>query len=244
MENKPTILFEDTDVCIINKPAGLIVHGDGRSDEYSVATWVLETFPDMQGIGEPWERPDGVRIERPGIVHRLDKDTSGIMVLAKHQESFGALKEAFSERAVEKTYRAYVYGTLKDDRGLIDKPIGKSKSDFRRWSAQPGSRGTLRDAQTHWVVLSRFETQEGAFTYLELSPKTGRTHQLRVHLKAIHHPIVCDALYAPKQPCVLGFSRLALHAYSLRFTLFGTVYAHEAPLPVDFTSIGSEPLLE
>jgi len=156
-------------------------------------------------------------------------------VVAKTQKSFDFLKEQFQERTVKKTYRAFTYDGFKEREGEIDRPIGKSKNDFRRWSAQPGSRGEQREAHTAWKLLQEVTERGKTYSYLELAPTTGRTHQLRVHLKAIHHPIVCDKLYAPKRECALGFTRLALHAHTLTIPAGeGKETAFEAPLPADF----------
>lgn len=235
MENSPTVIYEDENIVVINKPAGLVVHGDGRTKESTVADWLVEEYPEIKEVGEPWETEKGEIIARPGIVHRLDRETSGVMVIAKTQESFAFLKEQFQERAIQKTYRAFAYDSFKESEGGIDRPIGKSKTDFRKWSAQPGSRGLQREAHTVWEVLQTVEEKGKVYSYLNLTPTTGRTHQLRVHLKAIHHPIVCDALYAPKRACALGFERLALHAYSITIpSPEGGVKTFEAPLPLDF----------
>lgn len=233
MENNPTIIYEDDEILVINKPSGLVVHGDGRTEEYSVSDWVIKNYSDLKEVGEPWENQKGEIIPRPGIVHRLDRDTSGVMVVAKTQESFEFLKEQFQERTIKKTYHTFVYDSFKEEEGDIDRPIGKSKTDFRMWSAQPGSRGVQREAHTAWEVLGRIEKNNKKYTYLELTPTTGRTHQLRVHLKAIHHPIVCDKLYAPKRGCALGFKRLALHASTITIPGKDTF---EAPYPEDFTA--------
>ena len=225
------ILYEDENLFVINKPAGLVVHSDGRTKENSLADILVKKYPDIKEVGELWVTTSGEKIYRPGIVHRLDRDTSGVLIIARDQETFLFLKEQFKERNIKKKYHAFVYGNIKENSSVIDKPIGKSRKDFRQWSAQPGSRGIQREAVTEFTVLER----GGEYTYLELSPKTGRTHQLRVHLKAIHHPIICDKLYAPNQKCVLGFSRLALHA---RFITFsnpkGETIEVEAPFPEDF----------
>lgn len=234
MKQQPTVIHEDADILLIDKPAGLVVHGDGRTKEFSVADWVLERYPELVEVGEPWTSPQGEVIARPGIVHRLDRDTSGVMLIAKTQKSFEYLKEQFQERTIKKTYRAFVYDALKEEKGEIDRPIGKSKSDFRKWSAQPGSRGVQREAFTAWEVLGEVEESGKTYSYLNLVPTTGRTHQLRVHLKAIHHPIVCDGLYAPKRECALGFTRLALHAHTITLP-DGRVF--EAPLPEDFSKV-------
>tara|TARA_B100000745_G_scaffold110507_1_gene70937 strand:+ start:2944 stop:3690 length:747 start_codon:yes stop_codon:yes gene_type:complete len=236
--SSPTIIFEDDDILIIDKPAGLVVHGDGRTEEPSVADWVLENYPELKEVGEPWMNQEGQMIPRPGIVHRLDRNTSGVMVLAKTQEVFEFLKEQFQERNVKKTYRAWVYGAMKEDEGEIDRPIGKSKKDFRKWSAQPGSRGEQREAHTAWRLLETREEGGEKYSLLELRPTTGRTHQLRVHLKAIHHPIVCDKLYAPRRKCTFGFGRLALHAHTITLLAKGNKeQKFEAPLPADFKAI-------
>jgi 23S rRNA pseudouridine1911/1915/1917 synthase len=228
---EPTILYEDKDLLALDKPSGLVVHGDGKTKEPTVADWLVEKYPSIREVGEPWTAPSGEQIFRPGIVHRLDRDTSGVLVVAKTQESFAHLKKQFQERLAKKTYRAFVYGIVKNDTGIIDKPIGRSTSDFRKWSAEFGARGELREAATEYKVLERGKEA----TYLEAYPKTGRTHQIRVHLKSIGHSVVCDTLYAPKQKCILGFSRTALHAFSLEIVSFKEKpLRFEAPLPQDF----------
>lgn len=256
-EKNISILYEDKNVAVINKPAGISVHGDGRSDEYTIADWVAVRYPEIKDVGEA-ARYLGKEVARPGIVHRLDKETSGVLAIAKTQEVFEFLKKQFQRRTTQKKYRAFAYGAVEGQCGVIDKPIGRSVRDFRQWSAERGARGTKREAITEYKVLKRGtvpagrasfrgspkegrmpDTKEWArqemFTYLELSPKTGRTHQLRVHLKSINHPIVCDKLYAPKRPCALGFERLALHAFSIEFSLPDNSYVSvEAPLPDDF----------
>ena len=229
--NEPEIIFEDDTLLVLNKPAGLMVHGDGRSSEDTLADWLVNHYPDMKEVGEPWENQKGEMIPRPGIVHRLDRDTSGVMLVAKTQVMFDFLKEQFQEHTIQKTYHAFAYGILKEDSGLIDKPIGKSTQDFRQWSAMPGARGKKRDAQTEFKVLFRNK----GVVYLELKPLTGRTHQLRVHLKAIHHPIVCDGLYAKGKECLFGINRVALHASKIEVTLpDGKESVFEAQQPPDF----------
>ncbi len=225
------ILFEDDDVIAINKPAGLVVHYDGRTQEPSVVDWVRAHYPEIEGVGEPLRLTTGEVIERPGIVHRIDRDTSGALLIAKNQEAFLFLKKQFQKHEIEKQYRAFVYGSLKELAGTIDKPIGRSTGDFRRWSAGKGTHLHTRPAITRYTVL--LQNKEAA--YLDLAPKTGRTHQIRVHLQTIGHPVVCDSRYAPNKPPILGFKRLALHAASLSFTLpSGIAQAIEAPEPEDF----------
>ncbi len=231
-----SVLYEDVDVLVIDKPAGLIVHSDGRTIEPSVSDWILKHYPGMESVGEPWVSPQGEVIPRPGIVHRLDRATSGVMIIAKTQAAHAFLKKQFQDRSVQKEYRAFVYGHPKEDTGVIEAEIRRTRSTPPRWSAEPG-RANRRAAVTEWEVLRRGtdrETKEPASSLL-VRPKTGRTHQVRVHLKAIHHPVVCDSLYAPKQPCLLGFSRPALHASRLSLTLpSGEKKTFEASLPEDF----------
>ncbi len=228
----PTILYEDTDVVVIDKPCGMLVHADSEEGAgETVVSWFLAHVPSAKGVGEPGTLQDGTPIERSGVVHRLDRETSGVMVLAKNQDAFLSLKEQFKSRRIHKEYRAFVHGTFGEKWGTIDRPIGRSAKDFRLRSAQRGARGVLRPAVTDWELVG----QNDEYAYLRLLPKTGRTHQIRVHLKAINHAIVCDALYAPNQPCGLGFGRLALHAHVLGFELpGGETRRFMAPLPQVF----------
>ena len=177
-------------------------------------------------------------IARPGIVHRLDRETSGVIVIAKTQESFLNLKKQFQERKIEKKYNAFVYGALKEEKGIIDRPIGKSKSDFRQWSAQRGARGELREALTHYKVLEKNKD----FTYVEVTPKTGRTHQIRVHLASIGHPLAGDKLYGFKnQQTPKGLNRHFLHASSLRIPMpDGSTKKFISELPKDLNDILKE----
>lgn len=234
---EPTIILETDDYIFINKPAGLVVHHAVATDkeEKTLVDWILKERPEMAGVGEPMTI-DGIVIDRPGIVHRLDRETSGVMVLAKNQEAFTFLKEQFKSRITEKEYHAFVWGHFKESSGVIDVPIGRSKNDFRRWHAGRGSRGEEREALTQWSVENQFVDEKGdEFSFLQLSPKTGRTHQLRVHLKHIQRPIVSDSLYAPTKPLALGFSRVALHARRLKVpTSTGESIEVIAPYPGDF----------
>lgn len=224
------ILYEDEAVVAINKPSGLMTHPDGRTDEETVSEWFSVSYPDAHDVGESMRLPDGSSIHRPGIVHRLDRETSGVLLLAKTNEAHAHLKKLFHDHVIEKKYIAFCYGIVPKEPGVITFPIGRSQKDFRLRSAQPKARGMLREATTIYRVLGTTSTH----SLLEVFPKTGRTHQIRVHLKAIHHPIVCDPLYAPNHPCDLGFTRLGLHALSLTFTtLQGEKVTIEAPLPQD-----------
>ena len=229
------ILYEDDEVLAVNKPAGLVVHADGRTTESTLAGWLLEKYPSIRGVGEIIPLTDGGVIEKWGVVHRIDRETSGVLLVAKTQESFLNLKAQFQARTIKKSYRTFTQGFFKEDSGVIDKPIGRSTSDFRKWSAEYGARGELREAVTEYHVLGKGEVGAMKISYLEVNPHTGRTHQIRVHLKAVGHPILCDRLYAPKSPCALGFERTALHAFSVEFKgLDGARHHVEAPFPEDF----------
>lgn len=228
---EPTILYEDEDIAAINKPSGLLVHGDGKSNESTVADWVVKKFPDIKNVGEPMEIGEDEFIDRPGIVHRLDKDTSGVMLIAKTDQGFQTLKSQFQNREIKKIYHAFVHGVPKESRGMIDKAIGRSQHDVRLWSAERGARGAKREAVTRYVVK---ESGHG-IAFVQAMPETGRTHQIRVHFKVIRHPLVGDSLYAPTMPQALNFTRTALHARSIEFVnCEGRAVRVEAPYPEDF----------
>jgi 23S rRNA pseudouridine1911/1915/1917 synthase len=200
----PQVIYEDEALVAINKPPG----------------W---------GVDE-------VQALYPALIpaHRLDKGTSGVMLLAKSEAMREQLKEQFKNRAVKKKYLAIVYGKFKAATGRIDLAIGRSRGDPRRRLAGRGASGKLREALTEWRVLEPL----GEFTYLELRPLTGRTHQLRVHLAAIQRPVVCDGLYAPGKECPAGLTRQALHAASLEVAhpQTGSSLRLEVEPPADFNA--------
>jgi 23S rRNA pseudouridine1911/1915/1917 synthase len=216
------ILFENDDILALNKTAGLLVHPDGKQDKETLVDWIRTERPSIAGVGEPMTI-DGNTIDRPGIVHRLDEETSGVLLIAKTQESFLFLKKQFQEHTIQKEYHAFVWGSFKEREGIVDVSIGRSPNDFRRRLAGRGARGDLREATTKWSVVGEceetVENKRERFSFMHLFPKTGRTHQLRVHMKYLQHPIVSDDLYAPTKPHALGFDRLALHARSITFNL-------------------------
>jgi RluA family pseudouridine synthase len=214
------LLYENADVVAINKPAGLITHSDGRTEEPTAEDWFNEKYPNSGG----------------GYVHRLDRDTSGVLLFAKNQIAYEFLRKAFHDRAVPKTYVAVVHGAVKAKKGMIDFDIGRSRSDFRLRSAQPKAKGRLREALTRYEVVDTTEENGKSYALLLVKPETGRTHQIRVHLKAIHHPIVGDKFYAPNQAQALGLDRLALHAYELDLPLpEGGRVVVRAPLSEDLS---------
>ena len=252
---KIKILYEDANIIAIDKPSGISVHPAVEQAHYGaspsgkknkakqefITDWVLENYPRMKNVGESMfleQKGKKIEIKRPGVVHRLDRDTSGVMLLARNQKAYEFLKNQFQAREVKKIYNAIVNGWLKDERGVIHKPIGRSPSDFRKYSASRGARGEMREAITRYKVLKRWGTGLRKFTYLELFPKTGRTHQIRVHMKAIDHPIVCDSLYNPKGPCPKDIKRMGLHATSIEFKdLKGKIVKIGSPLPLIFRKV-------
>jgi 23S rRNA pseudouridine1911/1915/1917 synthase len=234
------ILFENDELLVINKPAGLMVHASGnptageatqQAAKPTLVDWILEKYPEIANVGEPQ-----AGIDRPGIVHRLDEDTSGALVIAKNAESFENLKAQFHDRKTDKEYHAFVWGHFKESEGVVNEPIGRNATDFRRWHAGRGARGEMREAMTRWQAAAQFvDEHDEQFSFMHLFPKTGRTHQLRVHMKYLQRPIVADSLYGPSKPQALGFNRLALHARKISFFgLNGEQMIIEAPYPPDF----------
>ena len=247
----PQLIAETADILVIDKPGGLIVHSDGRTKEPSLAEWLIEGYPALAGVGEPWISPQGESVPIAGLVHRLDRSTSGVVIAARTPEMYAYLKNEFKERRVEKTYLAYVQGHMEAPEGKIVAEIMRSSEVPRRWYARPCEETDKRAAITDWKLLKRLE---GA-SYLEVRPRTGRTHQIRVHLASIGHPIIGDPLYAGDRASseeVLepeGFTgdrasseeilsapaRMYLHAASITLTLpSGERRTFEAPLPPDF----------
>lgn len=214
------IIYEDEHIFAIDKPSGLAVHKVSPTDpRETLADILVRTRPYLAGVGES--------PLRPGIVHRLDKETSGIMLIAKDQPTFEYLKNLFQTRQVKKEYAALVYGNPKNDSGTIDAPLGKLGT--KQTTQIKGRRQlVVRDAITNYQILKRYTD----YALVQVSPLTGRTHQIRVHLKSIGHPLVGDKLYAAGKPMPSGLDRLFLHAQRLQLTgPDGTRLDLEAPLP-------------
>lgn len=231
------IVKEEKDYLVINKPAGLLVHQDGKEinkNKETLCDLLLKKYPEIIQVGEPFKNSEGVEIKKPGIVHRLDKETSGVMLVARTELGFQHLKKQFQDRTIQKIYHAFIYGNLKEDAGIIDSPIGRSKKNFKQWFSGRGARGKMREAITEYKVLARSKEKE--FTFVEVNLKTGRTHQIRVHFKSIYHPLVGDKLYAPDRKALLGFERVALHSKKIAFTdLSGKKISYEVDYPEDFS---------
>ncbi|MFH0819458.1 MAG: RluA family pseudouridine synthase [bacterium] len=198
------IIFENEDFLVVDKPAGLVVHPSKSSPEGTLANALLAYCPKIEKVGED--------LLRPGLVHRLDKDVSGLLVVAKNQKIFSHLKEQFSVRMVKKEYLALVYGKLSRDEGTIDFDIVRSKKKRTLMAAIPQKTG--RAALTQYEVIKKFVN----YSFLKLTIKTGRTHQIRVHLKAIGHPLVGDQFYKIKKyKEKIKLNRVFLHATTLGF---------------------------
>ena len=232
------ILYEDSDILAIEKPAGIMVHADGKKREIKEETLcdiLLRTHPEIEGVGEPLKLSSGEEISRPGIVHRLDRETSGVMLIARTPEAHSFLKKQFQNHEVQKEYRAFVWGKLKPEHGKIDMPLGRSKKDFRQYVRPARARGEMREALTYYDTLHVGVEEGKNISYIKAIPKTGRTHQIRAHFTSIGHPIVCDRLYGKSFGTALGFDRLALHSFSVRFkNMAGKEVEVGSSLPEDF----------
>ena len=234
---KIKVLAETADFAVIYKPAGVTVHrikhlesarrrrGEvAPGGEVYLTDWVLNHYPETAGAGDDPEY-------RPGIVHRLDKETSGALIIARNSEAFDYLKSLFQEGKVKKVYLALVHGEVRGGSGIINKPIGLLGGSVKR-TVHGGK--MVKEAVTEYKVRQRYDD----YTLLEVSPKTGRTHQIRVHLASIGHPIVGDKLYGGKKEkrAKLSLNRQFLHAYFLGFTdREGIRREFEADLPDELT---------
>lgn len=227
------IVFEDQHLVVVDKPAGLVVHPGAGHRDGTLAHRLLHRYPETAAVGGPG---------RPGIVHRLDKDTSGLMVVARTQAGYRGLSRAFAARSVEKTYQAIVYGVPAPATGQVDRPIGRHPRHRTMMAVRPDG----RPAVTGYRTLASL----GGLSLLELDLHTGRTHQIRVHMKAFGHPLLGDPVYGEERwrglPTVWkGYARSAerplLHAWKLRFAhpVDGTHHDFEALPPPDFERLAS-----
>jgi len=229
------VLYEDGDIIVVNKPADMVVHPAYGNWKGTLVNALLAHCKDLSGIGGE---------VKPGIVHRLDRGTSGVIVAAKNDGAHLELSRQFKARTVKKIYRALVYGAVKNDSGVIDKPIGRSVRDRKKFSSRT-HKG--RVALTEWKVLKRYNND---LTLLEIKLRTGRTHQIRVHFAEAGHPLVGDSVYGSarqgkrisdaKRRCVAQvFGRPALHAAKLGFEhpTKGGWMEFEAPMPSDFQKL-------
>jgi 23S rRNA pseudouridine1911/1915/1917 synthase len=209
------ILYEDEDVIVLDKPAGLVIHPGAGHLSGTLANALLSRFPEIASVGPP---------ERPGIVHRLDKETSGVMVAARSARAYESLVGQFRRKDVWKTYLGLVWGRITAPEGRISWPIGRHVTDGRKISVRTRH---PRDAETFFTVLETFRDA----TLLEIRPVTGRTHQIRVHLAAAGHPVAGDSLYGRKKTAK-KFPRLFLHAHTLSFIHPATGQRLEFSLPL------------
>jgi 23S rRNA pseudouridine1911/1915/1917 synthase len=240
--DKGCIIAETDDYLIVDKPAGIAVHAAPGTHGTTLIDLLISRYPELRKIGgDP---------SRPGIVHRLDKLVSGVMLVARTPQAFDYFSRAFRERKIEKEYHALVAGTFVNDHGEIALPLTRSTSPRRRgtMTALPHKRRSQTDAETLKIshnareALTRFEVARRfpRLTFLKVFPKTGRTHQIRVHLAAIGHPIIGDPLYGGKarRQIKTTLNRPFLHASSLTFTdLQGEVKTYHAPLPVELQQV-------
>jgi 23S rRNA pseudouridine1911/1915/1917 synthase len=227
-------IYEDEHIVVVDKPPGMVVHPAGRVQSGTMVNALLFHLQDLQGVGG---------VLRPGIVHRLDKGTSGVMVVAKHDRAHEGLVRQFKEREVTKVYLALVYGKIEEAEGIITAPMGRHPTDRKRFSLRTRQ---PKDALTEWRVKERFE----GITFVQVAPKTGRTHQIRVHMASINHPLVGDPLYTKKRRLtqiedsvlreeIEALGRQALHASRIAFRhpITGKTVEFTAPLPADMEAV-------
>ena len=217
------VVYEDDDVIVVNKPSGLVVHpAPGHPDGTLVNALLYHCGDSLSGVG-------GER--RPGIVHRIDKDTSGLLVAAKNDFAHLALSAQLADHTMARTYEAVVCGNLREDSGTVDAPIGRHPTDRKRMAV---TQKNARRAVTHWSVIARYN----GYTHIRCELETGRTHQIRVHMAHIGHPLLGDLVYGHKRP-EKGLSGQCLHARALRFLhpRTGELVTFTCPLPDYFQDV-------
>lgn len=218
METEPKVLLENNDYIVLNKPSGLMVHPAANNPQVTLVDWLLEKYPQVKKVGE--------NVQRPGIIHRLDRDVSGAMLVALNQKTYAYFKKQFQDHNIKKTYTALVHGKVESPEMLIDFPLIRSRR-AGRIVAQPKNKSEGRQAQTLLTLDKQF--QQTALVFCQ--PITGRTHQIRVHCKAVGHPIVGDTIYGPKKSS-LNPGRIFLHSTKLEFIdHLGEKVTINCPLP-------------
>ena len=214
------VVYEDADVIVVNKPSGMVVHpAPGHPDGTLVNALLYHCAGTLSGVGGAL---------RPGIVHRIDRDTSGLIIAAKNDYAHQFLSAQLADHTLARTYECIVVGNLREDSGTVDAPIARDSRDRKRMAVVPGG----RRAVTHWTVLARYP----GYTHVQCRLETGRTHQIRVHMAYLGHPILGDTVYGAKKP-VPGLTGQCLHAVGLRFLHPRTheVVELSCPLPEEFT---------
>ena len=215
------VVYEDDDVIVVNKPSGLVVHpAPGHPDGTLVNALLYHCGNSLSGVGGAL---------RPGIVHRIDRDTSGLIIAAKNDYAHQFLSAQLADHTLARTYECIVVGNLREDSGTVDAPIARDSRDRKRMAVVPGG----RRAVTHWTVLARYP----GYTHVQCRLETGRTHQIRVHMAYLGHPILGDTVYGAKKP-VPGLTGQCLHAVGLQFIHPRTkeLVSLSCPLPGEFTA--------
>lgn len=218
------VVYEDSDLLVVNKPKGMVVHpAPGNPDGTLVNALLYHCAGQLSGIGGAI---------RPGIVHRIDKDTSGLLVVAKNDGAHQSLSEQMRVHSIHRVYHAIVYGNLKEDEGFVETWLGRDPKDRKKMAVVPQTAMGARYAYTGWRVLERL----GNFTYIACKLKTGRTHQIRVHMASMGHPLAGDAVYGPRN-CIKSLAGQCLHAKELGFEhpATGEWMQFDSSLPPYFT---------
>lgn len=219
-----SVLYEDDDLLVVDKPKGMVVHPSAGHPSHTLVNAVLyHCRGKLSGINGEL---------RPGIVHRIDKDTTGALVICKNDTVHRALAQQLKEHTIKRRYRAVVLGNLRDDEGTIEGPVGRHPIDRKKMAVNYKNG---KDAVTHYRVLERF----GKYTYIECRLETGRTHQIRVHMSSIGHPLLGDTVYAPSQKNIFHLEGQTLHAQILGFVhpVTGNYMEFEAPIPEYFEKL-------
>lgn len=219
-----TIVYEDADLVVVDKPKGMVVHpAPGNPDGTLVNALLYHCAGQLSGIGGAI---------RPGIVHRIDKDTSGLLVVAKNDAAHQSLSDQMRVHSIHRVYHAVVYGNLKGEEGFVEAWLGRDPNDRKKMAVRPAEAAGARYAYTGWQVLEHL----GNFTYIGCRLKTGRTHQIRVHMASIGHPLAGDAVYGPRN-CIKALQGQCLHAKELGFVhpSTGEWMQFSSPLPPYFT---------